>query len=177
MHQQKIIKQSLIENYQANREVTKVCIFKERKYNLPPNIIVLYDENLIEYWCRPKSPNYEIISASNDLTIKKWNLKSETCENTLFFSHTGQVKCLVMTLNGELISGSWDRSNNLKVWNLENGAYIRTLIGHTDWVFCNSFIWFKKFVIQTVPYFLVTQVFMFKWFGDCTDVFHEPGAP
>jgi WD40 repeat protein len=133
MYQQKTLKQSLIENYKNTKQEEKINTFKGRQYSLPPNIIALYDENHKLHWHRPKSPNYEILSCSNDLSVKKWNLKNETCENTIYLSHLGFVKVLLMTFCDELITGSLDRNNNLKVWDL-NGAYIRTLVGHTDGV-------------------------------------------
>ena len=46
--------------------------------------------------------------------------------------HTDTVWKLIVNRNGQLISGSYDKS--IKVWNTEDGTIFKTLNGHSDHV-------------------------------------------
>ncbi len=68
------------------------------------------------------------ISASNDNTLKIWNLKIEKAE-FVPESHNGRVSSLAITQDGRhAISGSWD--GTLKTWDLDNGNLLHTLEEH-----------------------------------------------
>ena len=47
--------------------------------------------------------------------------------------HTKQVLSLVISNEGQLISGSADTT--IKVWNISTGENLITLNGHTSWVY------------------------------------------
>jgi WD40 repeat protein len=69
------------------------------------------------------------ISASDDKTLKLWDLETGAELRTLF-GHTSIVTAVAVTPDGRrAISASEDRT--LKLWDLETGAEVRTLYGHT----------------------------------------------
>ena len=72
-----------------------------------------------------------LVSSSMDSTIKTWNLDSNKCVQTLV-GHSYRVRCLGILPNGQLISGSDDKT--LKVWS--NGKEIRTLNAKRRDVIC-----------------------------------------
>ncbi len=69
------------------------------------------------------------VSASDDKTLKVWDLQSAQHVQTLE-GHTDRVTALVLTLDDKLaISASFD--GMLKLWNLEDGRDLATLMsGH-----------------------------------------------
>jgi len=72
------------------------------------------------------------ISASNDRTLKVWELETGREVRTLA-GHENWVNAVAVTLDGRYaISASDDRT--LKVWELETGREVRTLAGHEAWV-------------------------------------------
>jgi WD40 repeat protein len=69
------------------------------------------------------------ISASNDNTLKVWELKSGLESQTLQ-GHAGRVNAVAVTPDGRrAVSASMDHT--LKVWELETGRELHTLSGHT----------------------------------------------
>ncbi|MEI6179230.1 MAG: WD40 repeat domain-containing protein [Chloroflexales bacterium] len=76
------------------------------------------------------TPNgQQVVSASDDQTLKVWNLATGELLRTLR-GHTGWVRAVALTPNGRwIISGAFDRT--LKVWDLASGTLLRTLTGHT----------------------------------------------
>ncbi|MEH2184656.1 MAG: hypothetical protein V7K64_00540, partial [Nostoc sp.] len=71
-----------------------------------------------------------VISASNDRTLKLWNLETGEDERT-FNGHSDRVTAVALTPDGKrVISASNDRT--LKLWNLETGEDERTFNGHSD---------------------------------------------
>jgi WD40 repeat protein len=69
------------------------------------------------------------ISASEDRTLKVWDLSSGEAERTLA-GHSGLVNAVAVTPDGRrAISASED--GTLKVWDLSSGEAERTLAGHT----------------------------------------------
>ncbi|MFN6535013.1 MAG: hypothetical protein RM021_001390 [Nostoc sp. EkiNYC01] len=73
-----------------------------------------------------------VISASDDKTLKLWNLETGEIERT-FNGHSGSVTAVAFTPDGKrVISGSIDKT--LKLWNLETGEIERTFNGHSGWV-------------------------------------------
>ena len=75
--------------------------------------------------------NGDLVSGSEDSTIKIWNVDNGTVKRTLT-GHIEWVKKLVMLENGDLVSCSDDTT--IKIWNTENGTVKRTLTGHTEYV-------------------------------------------
>jgi WD40 repeat protein len=63
-----------------------------------------------------KLPDGNIISASNDKTLKIWNVKTFQCIKTLE-GHTDSVSSVLVHSNENIISCS--KNNELKFWNLE----------------------------------------------------------
>ena len=47
--------------------------------------------------------------------------------------HANFVYVLALLQNGDLVSGSWDKT--IKVWNVDNGTVKRTLTGHISFIF------------------------------------------
>ena len=80
-------------------------------------------------WCIILIAEYKsnfIASASQDNTIKLWNLDTQTCEKTLS-GHSNWVTTIqLLKLDPKLlISASYD--HNIKFWNLDTGECIKTL--------------------------------------------------
>ena len=73
------------------------------------------------------------VSASEDRTLKVWDLESGRALRTLE-GHAAFVACVAVTADGQrAVSGSGD--NTLKVWDLESGRALRTLEGHSSYVY------------------------------------------
>ncbi|MDF5730647.1 MAG: WD40 repeat domain-containing protein [Rhizonema sp. PD38] len=74
----------------------------------------------------------QAISASNDSTLKIWDLQTGKALHTLT-GHTHYVRSVIVTPDGQrAISASADAT--LKVWDLITGEALYTLAGHTAWV-------------------------------------------
>ena len=72
------------------------------------------------------------VSASDDKTLKVWNLQTGQAERTLS-GHLGRVWAVAITPDGKrAVSASDDKT--LRVWNLQTGQAERTLSGHSGWV-------------------------------------------
>ncbi|MDC0934890.1 NB-ARC domain-containing protein [Pirellulales bacterium] len=68
------------------------------------------------------------VSASNDCTLRMWDLQTGAEEATLQ-GHTGWVTSVAITPDGKrAVSGSSDHT--LRVWDLQSGRELRTLEGH-----------------------------------------------
>ncbi|MDZ8184609.1 MAG: serine/threonine-protein kinase [Nostoc sp. ChiSLP02] len=85
-----------------------------------------------------------IASASNDCTIKLWQLYTGKNIYTLT-GHTFFVNCIAFSHDGEMIaSGSGD--NTIKLWHVNTGREIRTLTGHADSVWSIAFSRDRQFL-------------------------------
>jgi len=72
------------------------------------------------------------VSASDDNTLKVWNLDTGLQLQTLL-GHSNSVQSVAISLDGRrAVSASWDRT--LKVWDLETGIELFTLQGHSSYV-------------------------------------------
>ena len=72
------------------------------------------------------------VSASDDKTLKVWDLESGRELRTLE-GHSAWVNGVAVTPDGRrAVSASGDKT--LKVWDLESGRELRTLEGHSAWV-------------------------------------------
>ena len=99
--------------------------------------------------CVAALSNGRVVSGS--LTLKVWDVSSERCLHTLS-GHTdwarrrrpvkpcvdcsptprrAQVNCVAVLPNGNIVSGSRDRS--LKVWDVSSEQCLHTLSGHAGW--------------------------------------------
>ncbi|MEH2050257.1 MAG: hypothetical protein V7K70_11120, partial [Nostoc sp.] len=88
----------------------------------------------------------QVISGSDDKTLKLWNLETGENERT-FHGHGDTVNAVALTPNGkQMISGSND--NTLKLWNLKTGECERTFQGHSSWVRAVAFTSDDKQVIS-----------------------------
>jgi WD40 repeat protein len=87
-------------------------------------------------------PNSDLLaSSSEDLSIRLWNLTSQTCKFVLT-GHTDAVYALKSISTDTLASASMD--NTIKLWNVSNGYLIRTLTGHTS-----SILWSMDLIDET----------------------------
>ena len=75
----------------------------------------------------------KIASGSDDFTLRIWNIKTATCIHVMHF--TDSVKCLSLD-NEVVIAGAHSAQEQLKSWNIHNGTYINSYIGHTHAVMC-----------------------------------------
>jgi WD40 repeat protein len=77
------------------------------------------------------SPDGKVLaSASEDQTIKLWDLTTARLQRTLS-GHSGHVRSVAFSPDGKLLaSAGHDRT--VKLWEVATGAERRTLTGHTD---------------------------------------------
>ncbi len=75
-------------------------------------------------------PNGQLVSASDDYTLKIWDIRSGTCVRTLS-GHTWTIKGVASLPNGQVVSAG---DLTLKIWDIRSGKCIRTLSGHTSMV-------------------------------------------
>jgi WD40 repeat protein len=73
--------------------------------------------------------NGHLASASDDKTIKVWNVQGDGSLVRTLTGHLSHVWSLVVLRNGHWASSSYDQT--IKIWNVEgDGRLIRTLTGH-----------------------------------------------
>ena len=63
--------------------------------------------------CLVELKNTEVISGSDDHTIKVWNIQKRMCVSTLK-GHDSYVNCLIELFNGNVLSASSDKT--MRVW-------------------------------------------------------------
>ncbi|RNA35750.1 WD-40 repeat-containing [Brachionus plicatilis] len=74
--------------------------------------------------------NGNLVSYSNDKTIKIWNISNSSVIKSI--THVMSVRSIAFLPNGNLVSGLADGTIN--IWNLETNQLIKNLIGHKDGV-------------------------------------------
>jgi len=92
-------------------------------------------------------PNERVVSASDDRTIKVWDLAGvihlitnnggrvmkAQCLHTLR-GHRSSVLCVAALPRDRIVSGSRDKT--LRVWDVTEGLCLQTMRAHTGWVNC-----------------------------------------
>jgi WD40 repeat protein len=76
----------------------------------------------------------KIVSFSDEGWIKVWDVQIGTCLQTWNgCDDSGGVNCIKVLPNNFLASGS---GRLIKIWSLQDGSLVKTLVGHTDEVLC-----------------------------------------
>ncbi|XP_014219527.1 WD repeat-containing protein 5B [Copidosoma floridanum] len=87
-----------------------------------------------------------LVSASDDCTLKIWDITDGTCLKTLV-GHTNYVLCCNFSHDGmRVASGSFDET--IKIWNVTTGQCIQTLQGHTDLISAVDFHRMGKYLVS-----------------------------
>jgi len=88
-----------------------------------------------------------VLSGSVDNTLKRWDVNSGACIQTLKAASTFNVTCCAISPDGTwVVQGSRDK--RLQIWNVNDGVITTTLQGHTDWVNCCASFPFKEWVLS-----------------------------
>ena len=82
-------------------------------------------------WCiRVTRDKKKAISGASDKTVRVWSIQDQVCLHVL--QHHESVKALAVTADSKhLISGDHSSSNQLRLWNLENGECLLSFEGHS----------------------------------------------
>ena len=82
--------------------------------------------------CAVTPDGRRVVSASDDKTLKVWDLESGRAVATLDGHAFGVIACAVTPDGRRVVSASRDQT--LKVWDLASGRAVATLDGHAAWV-------------------------------------------
>jgi WD40 repeat protein len=104
------------------------------------------NSNFITYRVNDYSNNHIFVSTDKTIKLYKFTEDSFVLINT-FVGHSRSVNCLEVSKNQTLISGSGDCS--IKVWRIDDGSCITTLLGHEGSVYCVSLIKTSGYLIST----------------------------
>ena len=69
-------------------------------------------------------PDGRLASASDDMTVRIWNLTTGTLDMTLY-GHTSIAYSIDVLANGYLVSGGFDYA--LRVWNTTSGSLVMNI--------------------------------------------------
>ena len=107
---------------------------REKPPELPPGVSLrhtLTGHSELVFAVAVTGDGRRAVSASNDFTLKVWDLESGETLRTLE-GHSGTVFAVALTRDGRrAVSASDDHT--LKVWDLESGEALRTLKGHRNY--------------------------------------------
>jgi WD40 repeat protein/GTPase SAR1 family protein len=95
-----------------------------------PLISTLIGHSSYVYGIAVTPDGHRVISASKDMTLKVWDLKTgrELCT---LVGHLNEVDEVAVTPDGhKAVSASWDKT--LKVWDLDSGRELFKLVGHSN---------------------------------------------
>jgi WD40 repeat protein len=94
----------------------------------PPMQWIGHTDSITSISCSPNG--YHIVSGSNDMTIRIWDVETGAGVGSPLKGHTGYVKSVAYSPDGRhIISGSGDMT--IRVWDAETGAPVgRPLEGH-----------------------------------------------
>lgn len=83
--------------------------------------------------CVAITPNGQTLAtASEDRTIKLWNLATQKLLSTLS-GHTDGVKSIAISPDGKILASA-SADSTIKLWDLSTGELLHTLTGHSEWV-------------------------------------------
>ena len=74
----------------------------------------------------------QILSASDDNTVKLWNAADASCLQTFTGHDNGVNSCAFSPDGSQILSASSD--NTVKLWNAADASCLQTFTGHSDWV-------------------------------------------
>jgi WD40 repeat protein len=82
--------------------------------------------------CAVTPDGRRVVSASEDGTLKVWDLQSGRALATLD-GHAGEARACAVTADGRRVISASD-DGTVKVWDLDGGRVVATLRGHAGWV-------------------------------------------
>ena len=145
-----IIKEITLQQFQS-----KSKSFVRSNLNKSNSLIACADEEKIQIWnlesktslptldshscwlyCLEKIDENRFASATRDRTIKIWATKKFVCLKELAGHHDDVSSLKSMSLN-RIASGSY---KEIKIWDIESGECIQTLISHSSWINCLTFL-------------------------------------
>ncbi len=97
------------------------------------NTKILTEHTMPINWMHYTPGKKHLLSASDDYTVKIWNISDWTVWRTLK-GHSDYVSKVSETNTDLIVSISRDQT--VKVWNFNSGACLHTLEGHNSWVYC-----------------------------------------
>eukprot|EP00055_Hartaetosiga_balthica_P010180 m.42663 g.42663 ORF g.42663 m.42663 type:complete len:1323 (-) comp7069_c0_seq2:2542-6510(-) len=75
-----------------------------------------------------------VVSGSTDGSVKMWSLLSGRCERSTLMHTQGGVQSISLSSNNHLLA-TGGRDFAIKLWRFDTMAELRTLTGHTGWVY------------------------------------------
>ncbi len=73
-----------------------------------------------------------LASCSSDLSVKLWNLQTNSVFKTLQ-GHEHEVSCVEFMAGGDFLL-SCSRDQTIRMWDTNSGYCVQTIRGHSEWV-------------------------------------------